>query len=128
MKYVLGIFLILHAMVHLLYAGQSARFFELKPGMVWPDAAWAFSRFLGNVTIRNLASLSLLLSAIIFIISGVGILSNQPWAKSLTIGAITFSSIVFILFWNGQLQDLDGQGGIGLIINIVLLVAVLLLY
>ena len=29
-----GIFLILHGLVHLLYAGQSSRLFELQPGMV----------------------------------------------------------------------------------------------
>ncbi len=29
----MGIFLILHGMVHLLYACQSGRMFELRPGM-----------------------------------------------------------------------------------------------
>jgi len=33
---ILGIFCILHGLVHLLYAGQSRRLFELRPGMVWP--------------------------------------------------------------------------------------------
>lgn len=43
MNIFMGIFLILHALVHLLYAGQSRRFFELRPGMTWPDGSWAFS-------------------------------------------------------------------------------------
>jgi hypothetical protein len=46
-RFRLGIFLVLHGLVHLLYFGQSARYFELKPGMTWPDGAWAFSRLLG---------------------------------------------------------------------------------
>jgi hypothetical protein len=36
-----GIFFILHALVHLLYAGQALRYFELRPGLTWPDGAWA---------------------------------------------------------------------------------------
>lgn len=33
MSIILGIFFILHAFVHLLYAGQFLRFFELRPGL-----------------------------------------------------------------------------------------------
>jgi hypothetical protein len=43
MTLVLGLFLILHGLVHLLYLGQSARLFELRSGMVWPDHSWAFA-------------------------------------------------------------------------------------
>jgi hypothetical protein len=38
-----GIFFVLHAFVHLLYAGQSARWFELRPGL-----AWLLARLLGH--------------------------------------------------------------------------------
>ena len=34
---IFGVFLMLHGLVHLLYLGQSQRFFELQPGMTWPD-------------------------------------------------------------------------------------------
>ena len=40
-RIIFGIFIILHGLVHLLYFGQSTRYFELQPGMVWPDGAWA---------------------------------------------------------------------------------------
>jgi hypothetical protein len=44
-QFIAGIFLILHGLVHLLYYGQSARRFELAPGLTWPrrvfwSAAW----------------------------------------------------------------------------------------
>ncbi len=42
MQIVVGVFLILHGLVHLLYAGQALRYFELRPGMTWPDASWLF--------------------------------------------------------------------------------------
>jgi hypothetical protein len=47
---IVGIFLVLHGLVHLLYAGQSGRFFELRPGTIRPDNSWLFSNFLGDAT------------------------------------------------------------------------------
>jgi hypothetical protein len=122
-----GVFMVLHGLVHLLYFGQSARYFELKPGMVWPDGAWAFSRLVGDQATRNLASISLILAAIGFVADGAGIFVGQAWWRPVVVGAAAFSSIVFILFWNGSLQNLDGQGGVGILINLAILVAVLIL-
>ena len=127
MRYVLGIFFVLHGLIHLLYSGQSARRFELKPGMIWPDGSWAFSRLLGNETTRNLATISLILVAIGLIVGGTGILINQAWWRPVIVGAVGFSSAVFILLWNGRMQNLDGQGVVGIIINMAILLAVLIL-
>jgi len=58
MESIVGIFLILHGLVHFLYAGQSIRLFELQAGMIWPDASWALSKNLKIekiVRIRQLA-------------------------------------------------------------------------
>jgi hypothetical protein len=127
MKFIFGVFIVLHGLVHLLYAGQSAKYFELKPGMIWPDGSWAFSRLLGNEAARNLASISLLLAAIALIIGGIGIFTTQPWWRPLVVGAAAFSSIVYIILWNGRMQDLDGQGAVGLFINGMILASVLIL-
>lgn len=127
MEYFLGIFLILHALVHLLYAGQSARLFELKPGMAWPEGAWAISRFLGDRIVRLLASVLLIVTAIALVLSGAGYIADQTWSQSLAIIAVIFSSAVFILFWNGKLENLDGQGMVGVFLNLVFLVVVNLL-
>jgi hypothetical protein len=126
MRFVLGVFIVLHGMVHLLYFGQSARYFELKPGMVWPDGSWAFSRLLGNEAARNLASISLILAAMALIVGGVGILGNQAWWRPVVVSAAAFSSLVYILFWNGGMQNLDGQGVVGILIDTVILIAVLI--
>lgn len=117
----------LHVLVHLLYFGQSARQFELKPGMTWPDGSWAFSRLLGDDATRNLANISLILAVIGFVAGGIGIFASHSWWRPVIIGAAAFSSAVYILFWNGGMQNLDGQGGVGILINIAILVAVLIL-
>jgi uncharacterized membrane protein YphA (DoxX/SURF4 family) len=127
LRLIIGVFFVLHGLVHLLYFGQSARYFDLKPGMVWPDGAWAFSKLLGDEATRNLASISLILAAIGFAAGGAGIFVGQAWWRPVVVGAAAFSTVVYILFWNGNMQNLDGQGGVGILINIVILIAVLVL-
>jgi hypothetical protein len=127
MRFVFSIFIMLHGLIHLLYFGHGARYFELKPGMVWPDGSWVFSRLLGDEAARDLASISLLLAAIGLIVGGIGILVSQAWWRPVVVCAAAFSSVVFILFWNGRMQNLDGQGVVGLLIDIMILLAVLIL-
>lgn len=121
-----ALFLVLHGLVHLLYLGQSRRIFELQPGMVWPDGSWAFSRFLGDETTRGLATVFLLLAATGFVAGGAGIFAGQAWWRTLVVGTVTFSALVYLLLWDGGLQNLDDKGAVGLLINVAILVAVLI--
>jgi hypothetical protein len=125
--FITGVFFVLHGLVHLLYFGQSARYFELKPGMVWPNGAWTFSRLLGDETTRLLASISCVLAAIGFVVAGTGLFARQAWWHPVVVGAAIFSAAIFVLFWNGELQNLADQGAIAILINIAILVAVLIL-
>ena len=122
---ILGVFIVLHGLVHLLYLGQSQRFFELQPGMVWPDGSWAFSGLLGNGPTRLLASICLAVTAVGFVVAGIGIFLRQAWWQPLVIGASIFSSVLYVLLWDGGWQNLDDKGGAGLLINVALLTAVL---
>ncbi len=127
MRFIFGAFIVLHGLIHLLYFGQSARYFELKPGMAWPDGSWVFSRLLGDAAARNLASTSLILAAIGLVVGAIGILVSQAWWRPVVVGAAVFSAVVYVLFWNGKTQNLDGQGVVGLLIDLAILVAVLIL-
>lgn len=122
-----GIFLVLHGLVHLLYFGQSQRAFELQPGLVWPDGAWAFSRLLGDESTRLLVSISLILTAVGFVAGGAGILLKQGWWRPMIISVSAFSAVLYVLCWDGGWQSLDGKGGVGLLINVAVLTAVFLL-
>jgi hypothetical protein len=127
MTVIFGIFMILHGMVHLLYAGQSARFFELRPGMLWPDGPWAFSSLVSNETSRLISTVLLGLVALGFLVGGLGLFLQQTWWRPAVIGAAVLSALVFILFWDGKLLALDVQGGIGVLISMALLGCVVLL-
>lgn len=120
----LGIFFILHAFVHLLYAGHALRFFELRPGLTWPDGAWAFSRLLGDETTCRLAAVFLALTALGFFAGALGLFLGQDWQQTVSAGAAVLSIATYLLFWNGKFHDLPDQGGIGLLISLGILVAI----
>jgi hypothetical protein len=69
----------------------------------------------------------LVLAAIGFVAGGTGILASQAWWRPVVVGAAALSAVVYSLFWNGRMQNLDGQGVIGLLISIAILVAVLIM-
>lgn len=119
-----AVLLVLHGMVHLLYSGQSSRLFELEEGMVWPDGSWALSTVFGNSTARTIASVMMLLAAVGFALAGAAVLLSRGWWRGLTVGAAVLSSVSYLLLWDGKLANLDGQGAIGILINLAALVIV----
>lgn len=123
----IGLFIVLHGLVHLFYFGQSRRLFELQPVMVWPDGSWAFSKRLGNETTRMLASTSCIFAAIGFVAGGIGLLTGQTWGSPVVVGSAVLSTIIFILFWDGNQQKWNNKGGVGIFINLAILVALLIL-
>jgi len=125
-KVIAGVFLVLHGLVHLLYFGQSARLFELQPGMIWPNGSWAFSRLLGDNSARSLATIFCILAAAGFVMGGAGIFFGASWWRTAVVAPAALSGVLYILFWNGRFQQMDSQGGIGLLIDAAILAAVLL--
>ena len=122
---IIGIFFILHGIVHLFYFGQSRRMFELRPDMVWPDGSWAFSKLLGEGKTRTLAGICCALSAVGFMLGGTGFLAGAAWWSSVVVVVAIFSSAIFILFWDGKMQQMSEKGCIGVLINIAIVVGVL---
>ena len=125
LAFVIGAFLVLHGLVHLLYFGQSWRIFELQQGLTWPDNSWAFSGLVGVEATRLLASISCMLAAVGFVAGGAGVLLRQPWWRPVVVGSAAFSAAIFILLWDGGVQRLDAKGGVGLLIGTAILVALL---
>jgi uncharacterized membrane protein YphA (DoxX/SURF4 family) len=125
LRFIVGVFIVLHGLVHLLYFGQSQRLFELQPGMVWPDGSWLFSRLLGDPASRSLASIACVLAALGFVAGGAAILLGLSLWRPVVVAAAAFSAVIFVLFWNGHLQKLPDQGAIAILINVAILFAVL---
>ena len=124
---VVGIFIVLHGLVHLLYFGHSRRLYEIQPGLRWPDGSWVFSKLLGDERARLLAGVLCVLAAIVFVVGGIGIFAKQTWWHPVVVGSAVFSAVIFILFWDGKRQMLDGKGFFAILINVAILVALLIL-
>jgi hypothetical protein len=127
LRFIVGLFMVLHGLVHLLYAGHSWRLFELRPGLAWPDGSWAFSRLFGDSATRALASVLYVLATLAFVVGGVGIFGQQQWWRSVLVGSAAFSTAIIFLFWDGSRQALTDQGLIAVLINVAILVALLVL-
>jgi hypothetical protein len=48
------------------------------------------------------------------------------WWQPVVMTAATFSSIIYILLWDGAWQHLHDKGGVGLLINLAIWVALLI--
>lgn len=127
MNIIMGIFIVLHGMVHLLYAGQSQRVFELRPGMSWPDGSWITSNVFRDETTRLLATVLLTLAALGFVIGGLGLFIRQDWWRAIVTIAAGVSSLIYIVFWDAGFQAMADKGGVGVLINLAILVMVLVL-
>jgi hypothetical protein len=125
MNIAVAIFLILHGLVHLLYLGQSMKWYELGKGMTWPENSWAFSRLFGNKTTRVIASVSCVLAALVFVGGGVLIFAKQPVWVWITVGAAAFSSLLMLLMWDGKMKELANKGLFAILINATIIVLLL---
>ena len=128
MRIIAGIFILLHGLIHLLYFGQSLRFFELQPGMIWPDASWLFSKLLHVENLRLFAGILCILASICFVISGIGFILSTKWSVYVISAAALVSMTIFIIFWNGQWHELDNQGLYSILIDISILLAITYLH
>jgi hypothetical protein len=125
MAIVLGAFLILHGLVYLLYAGQSARLFALKDGMVWPDHSWALAWAASPAPTRLVASVACVIAAAGFLAAGGALLAGQGWWREAAVVTAVFATAAFVLFWDVSRRDLAGQGIIAIIINAAILAGLL---
>ncbi len=124
-RVIFSIFLVMHSVVHLIYFGQGTKRFEMQPGLTWPDGSWAFSGLLGESGTRTLTGIGCILLATDFVAGSVGLLLGQAWWRTAVVASAGVSAAMYSLLWNGRLQRLDGQGGVGILIDIAILVAVL---
>jgi hypothetical protein len=126
LRSLLGLFVILHGLVHLWFFTLSQRLVEFKPEMAWTGKSWIFSNFLGDSTVRFIASTLFVLAAIAFVISGVGIFARAEWWWQMLLGSAIFSSTILFLLWDGSMQLIIQKGLIGFLISLVTLIVLLL--
>lgn len=126
-RFLFGFFLVLHGLVHLWYFTLSQGLVEFQTEMGWTGRSWLLSNFLGDSISRSLAGVFYVLATIAFVVSGIGLFTNAEWLPPVLAGSAVFSSAVILLFWDGNSQMLVQKGFVGLLINVVILIALLVL-
>jgi hypothetical protein len=126
--FLLGVFIVLHGLVHLWFVTLSQRLVAFQPEMGWSGRSWVFTNLLGDGATRLLASALYLLMTLAFVVGGVGIFIRADWWRPLLIASAICSSAIIVLFWDGSLQLLVTKGLLGLLINVGILLALLLFW
>lgn len=125
LKFSLGLFIILHGLVHLWYVALSQRLVEFQPEMGWSSRSWLFTDLLGDAATRSLASVLFIMATLGFVAAGVGILLSTSWWRLLLLGAALLSTAILLVLWDGSTQFIVEKGLIGLLINFVVIALML---
>ena len=125
-RWALGIFIVLHGLVHLWYLTLSQGLVEFEAEMGWTGQSWLFSAFLGDSALRWLATTLYAIATLGFVAGGLGLVAQQDWWQPVTIAAAAISAVTIVLFWDGGAQMVVQKGLIGFLIDIIVLVVLLL--
>jgi hypothetical protein len=122
----IGSILVLHGLVHLWYVTLSQGWVQFQADMGWTGKSWLFTTLLASNSTRFVATALYSLATITFLVAGIGLIADQEWSRTWMIVASVISSVVILIFWDGNFNMLVQKGVLGLLINIGILVAILL--
>lgn len=125
LRFLFGVFVLLHGLVHLWYVTLSQRWVEFQAEMGWSGASWLLTPLLGDAATRTLATLLYALAALGFVGGAIGIFAGQAWWRPVVVGSAAFSAVTILIFWDGGLQMIVEKGLAGFLIDAALLVALL---
>lgn len=123
MEFVVGLFLMLHGLVHIWYVVLAQRAVEFQAEMGWTGESWLLTPLAGDTATRALATGLYLLATLGFVASALGVFTGQAWWKQATIAAAVFSAVVILIFWDGGMTMLMQRGLLGLLIDVAIVVA-----
>jgi hypothetical protein len=118
MRWIAGIFIISHGLVHAWYITLSQGWVAFQPDMGWTGRSWVLSGFLGEPPIRLLASALYLVAGSALVVSGVGMITQAGWGQSPLMISAAFSAAVILLFWDGGFGMPVQKGLLGLVIDL----------
>jgi hypothetical protein len=121
MNYFVGILYMMHGLVHLLYMGHAFKYFEIEKGFVWPDNSKLLANRVGLKTKQRVAGILGVIATLSFVLAGVSALIGHSWHNQVVVAAVIASTLLFIAFWDGTTSKLHTQGGIGILINALIL-------
>lgn len=122
LKTISSIVIILHGLVHIWYLLLMSKVVKYQPDMGWTGASWLLPGSPENAVIRISGILLYGLASLLFIISGISLMAGSSITVRLLIISALLSSLLILVFFDGQFNMLVQKGLIGLIINLVIIV------
>ena len=119
-KFLFGLFIILHGLVHLWYVVLSQKLVAFRPEMGWTARSWIFTTMLGDTATRQLASGFYGLAAVALVVGGIGIFSQNNWSQPVLVCAALLSATIILLFWDGSRARIVEKGLLGLLISLAI--------
>jgi hypothetical protein len=107
------------------YVTLSQGWVEFQANMGWTGKSWLLTNMLGNDVTHLAATIFYGLSTIAFLVAGTGLFAKQDWARVWMIAASVVSSLTILVFWDGLSMPVE-KGGLGLLINLGILLAIFL--
>lgn len=122
--WVYTLFVFLHGLAHMVYTALASGWIPAAEGVEnWTGTPWLLSRTLSTQGTRGAGPIIFTALTVVFVIAAAGLALRQRWATTWVAVAAVASCGALLAFWDGNLQSLTEKGVVGLIINIILLVA-----
>jgi len=113
MTWLIGVFIILHGLVHAWYVVLSFNLVNFQPDMGWTGKSWLLTPLFGAQTAKSIAGWLFAIAGFGFLLAGVIFLSNNESWPPLMLGSAIFSAIVIIMFWDGKFSMLIQTSSLG---------------
>lgn len=120
-QYGLGVVLALHGLVHLWYVVLSRGWVEDEEAMGWNGESWLLTGILPEAYVLDVASLLYVVVAAGFIGGGIGVALFRGWATPVLVGSAVLSTAVIVVLWDGRFEQLTEKGGVGVLVNVVVI-------
>jgi hypothetical protein len=125
MSTILGIFFILHGLVHMWYFALARRIVPFKEEMGWSGKSWLFTRLVGDQAARLVESLLLGIVTLMFVVGGIAFLAGAGWGRIGVVASAAVSFLVLGLSWDGSAKLIVQKGLIGVSIDAAILAGLL---
>ncbi|MEE4198136.1 MAG: hypothetical protein V2I54_10865 [Bacteroidales bacterium] len=122
-RFLCGVFILLHGLVHFWYVILSVRWIEFKPEMGWTGKSWLLDPVIPPSVIRVIAVFLFSFAALSFIVGSGGIFWIKEWTRFVLFLSAIISSFTIFLFYDGSPHHFVQKGILGVVINLVIILS-----
>jgi len=119
-RYLIALVVGSHGITYVMFALLGQAFVE------WRGSSWLLGSTITGDTLKTLTLALWVITGVGFIATGIAIAfasSLQGFWRPLATGASIVSVLSFAIFWDGQMARFTDQGGIGMVLSLMILIS-----